>query len=141
MFSYIWPITMVIISNIIYQICAKFTSEGADPLASLTITYTVAALISLILFFVLNREGNLLKEYSQVNWAPFVFGLTLVGLEVGYIYAYRAGWNVSTASVIQGTFVTIGLIFVGYFLFKESITLNKILGIIICTIGLYFINK
>lgn len=141
MLSYIWPIALVVLANTVYQICAKSTPEGMHPLASLTITYTVAAVFSAILFFALSRGGNLLREYSQLNWAPFVFGLALVGLEVGFIYAYRAGWPVSTASLVQSAFLAVVLIFVGALLYKEAITPSKVAGIVICMVGLYFINK
>lgn len=140
MFQYIWPIALVVLSNIVYQIAAKSSPEGMDPLASLTITYSVGAVLSGVLYFVTNRGGNLIKEYGKLNWAPFVLGLAVVGLEVGFIYAYKAGWQVSTASIVQSSFLAIALIFVGYFLFKESFSWNKITGIVICMIGLIFIN-
>ncbi len=69
--------------------------KGMDALnpdfAALTVTYTVAAIASLILYFVLNKGGHLLREYSYLNWAPFVLGIVIIGLEVGFIYAYKAG--------------------------------------------------
>ena len=140
MFAYIWPIILVILSNVFYQICAKSVPEKMNPLASLTITYAVGAIVSLLLYFILNRKGNLLEEYKQVNWAPFVLGLAIVGLEVGYIYAFKAGWPVSTAQIVQAAFLAIILIFVGYFLYKETITWNKVVGIIVCLVGLGLIN-
>jgi len=69
-----------------------------------------------------------------------VSGIALVGLEVGFIYAYKAGWQVSTASVVSSSFLALALIFVGYLLYNETLSLNKILGIVICLIGLLFIN-
>lgn len=141
MLSYIWPIALVVASNIVYQVCAKETPSAIDPLASLTVTYTVGAVTSAALYFVLNRGGSLLREYSSLNWAPFAFGITLVGLEVGFIYAYKVGWPVSTASIVQSSFLAAALLFVGLFLYREPITLNKAAGVVICMVGLYFINK
>lgn len=140
MFSYVWPIMLVVLSNIVYQICAKAVPSEMNPLASLTITYLVAAVVSGILFFILNKNASLIKEYSRLNGAPFVFGIVLVGLEVGFIYAYKAGWQVSAASVVSSSFLALALIFVGYLLYNETITWNKIIGIVICLVGLLFIN-
>ncbi len=140
MVAYIWPIALVVISNVIYQICAKSVPSGMDPFASLTITYIMAAVMSGILFFVLNKDANIIKEYSKTNWVPFVFGIVLVGLEVGFIFAYKAGWQVSTASIVQCSFLAIALIVVGFLVYKEAITWNKIVGILICLVGLVFIN-
>ncbi len=139
--NYIWPIALVVLANTVYQVCAKSVPDAMNPLASLTITYAVGAVFSLALYLLLNRGGNLLREYSRVNWAPFVLGLAIVGLEVGFIYAYKAGWTVSTASIVQSAFLAVALIAVGFLLYREAITWNKVVGIVICLIGLVFINK
>ncbi len=140
MFSYIWPLALVVLSNVLYQICAKSVPNGMHPLASLTVTYTVSAVVSLVLFFVLNRGGNLFKEYAKLNWAPLVFGVVLVGLEVGFIYAYKAGWAVSTAQIVQSAILAVALLFVGFFLYREPLRWNKIVGVVICLAGLFVIN-
>ena len=140
MFSYVWPIALVVLSNIIYQICAKSLPAEINPLASLTITYLVAAASSAILYFALTKNPDIIHEYSKLNWVPFTFGLVLVGLEVGFIYAYKAGWPVSTASVVQSSFLAVALIIIGFLLYHETITWNKIAGVVICLIGLGLIN-
>ena len=131
MISYIWPIALVVLSNVVYQICAKSVPEGMNPLASLTVTYLVGAITSGTLFFVLNKGGSLAEEYSKLNWVPFVFG---------FIYAYKAGWPVSTASIVQSSFLAVALLVVGAVLYQEALTWNKIVGAVICLIGLVFIN-
>ena len=141
MLSYIWPIALVVLANTFYQICAKATPEAMNPLAALTVTYTIAALASGLLFAATIRGGSLLREYSHLNWAPFVFGLALVGLEVGFIYAYKAGWPVSAASLVASAFLAVVLIFVGFLVYKEPITVSKLIGIAICMVGLYFLNN
>lgn len=141
MLSYLWPIGLVVASNIIYHICAKSTPAAIHPMASLTVTYLVGAGVSAALYFLLSKNANLLKEYAHLNWTPFVLGIVIVGLEVGFIYAYQAGWQISTASIVQSAFLAIALIFVGYLLFQEAISLKKIVGMVICLIGLYVINR
>ncbi len=140
MFSYVWPITLVVVSNVVYQICAKSVPKGINPFASLTVTYLVGAAASAVLYFVLRSDGTLVKEYGKLNWAPFVLGIVIVGLEAGWIYAYKAGWQVSTGFIVQSAFLAAVLLFVGYFLYHESLTWNKVAGIAICLTGLIFIN-
>ncbi len=140
MFAYIWPIGLVVLSNVVYQICAKSVPEGINPFASLTVTYLVGAAASAVLFFVLGSGGNLLKEYGKLNWAPVVLGIVIVGLEAGWIYAYKAGWQVSTGFIVQSSFLAAVLLLVGYFLYREALTWNKLVGVAICLIGLVFIN-
>ena len=141
MFAYIWPLVLVIASNTLYQVCAKSVPEQMDPLASLTVTYAVGAVCSAVLYFLLHRGGNLVREYANLNWAPVVLGLVIVGLEVGFIYAYKAGWQVSTVSVVQSAFLAVVLLFVGYLGYHEALTGSKIVGLLICLVGLYFINR
>lgn len=140
MFNYIWPLGLVVISNVVYQICAKSVSEDINPFASLTITYAIGMIVSLIMYYVLGKDANLIKEYQKLNWAPFVLGLVIVGLEVGWIYAYQAGWPVSVAQIVQAAFLAVILFFVGYIFYKEPISWNKIVGIIVCLAGLSLIN-
>ncbi len=140
MISYIWPIALVVFSNVVYQVCAKSVPADMNPFASLTVTYLVGAASSGLLYFVFNRQGNIIKELAKINWAPFVLGLVIVGLEVGFIYAYKAGWQVSTASVVQSSFLAVALIFVGFILFHEALTWNKLVGVAVCLVGLVIIN-
>ena len=141
MASYIWPIALVVLSNTVYQICAKSIPETVNPLAALTITYLTAAVASVVLYCVLNRDVNLIQQWRQINWASIVLGLVLVGLEVGFIYAYKAGWQVSTAATVQSAFLAILLLVVGLILYREAITWNKIVGVVVCLIGLAILNK
>ena len=140
MFDFVWPLALVVLSNVFYQICAKAVPEGMNPFASLTVTYMVAAVISFVLYYVLGKHTNILQEYKQLNWAPFVLGIVIIGLEVGMIYAYKAGWPVSMAQIVQAAVVTVILIFVGHMIYKETITWNKIAGILVCLAGLGLIN-
>ena len=114
--------------------------KDIDPFASLIITYLVGAAASAILYYALGSDGNLLSESRKLNWAPIVLGIVIVGLEAGWIYAYKAGWQVSTGFIVQSAFLSSALLFVGYFLYHEALTWNKIVGVVICMIGLIFIN-
>ena len=143
MFAYVWPIALVVGANVMYQICAKEVPAGMNAFASLTVTYTVAAVFSAIFFFLLggNSDGTgLVGEYSKINWAPFVLGIVIIGLEVGWIFAYKAGWEVSTGFIVQSAVLAILLLILGYCLYHEALTWNKVVGVAICIIGLVFIN-
>ena len=140
MFQYVWPLALVVLSNTFYQICAKSVPEGMDPFASLTVTYLVGAAVSLVLYFTLQRGTDLAGEYRKLNWVPFVLGVVIVGLEVGFIYMYKAGWPVSTAQIVQAAALAVILIFVGKMLYGEKVTWNKVVGIMVCLAGLGLIS-
>ena len=99
MLSFIWPVALVVLSNVFYHICAKSMPQDVNPLASLTVTYVVGALVSGALYCITNRGGNLLAEYQKINWTSYILGLAIIGLEFGVISAYKNGWQVSLRSV------------------------------------------
>ena len=140
MIKYLWPMALLVFSNTFYQICAKSVPEDMNPLASLTVTYLVAAIASLILYYALYRGADIAKEYTKLNWAPFVLGIVIIGLEVGYILAFKAGWPVSAAQIVQASVLAVILIFVGYFAYNEALTWNKLVGVVVCLAGLALIN-
>lgn len=139
--SMVWPIALIVFSNIIYQICAKEVPKDMDAMASMTITYLVGTICSAVMFFITNKGGNLLHEYAKNNWAPIFLGISVVGLEIGFIYAYKNGWQVSMVSIVQSSFLSIALLIVGALLYHESISVNKVIGIVLCLAGLVFLNK
>ena len=125
----VWPILIVILSNTFYNICMKSM-----------LTYFAAAIISAIIFVYMVGPSNAVFEISKINWTSVILAIAIVGLEVGYVFVYRAGWSVSTASVVANIGLACVLIAVGYFLYKENVSLNQIFGIIVCMAGLILIN-
>ena len=120
MWNLLWPMLMVVGANTVYNICAKSTPEKLNSFAALTINYGVAAALSLLLFFVTTGgEKNLIQEIGKTNWAPVVMGLSVVGLELGYILIYRAGWKVSVASLVANLALACILVLVGVLWYKE----------------------
>lgn len=141
MFNLVWPLAIIVFSNILYQICAKGIPQQMNTYASMTVTYAVATLFSALMFFVTTKGGNIIHEFKFSNWATIVLGIVITGLEVGFIYAYKAGWKVNTLATVTNAFLAIALIFLGFFLYKEAITWNKVIGVLICLVGLWFIKK
>jgi len=139
--SMYWPIAVIVISNIFYHICSKQIPESIHPMAFLVITYMIGAAASGLMFLIMKPGGNMLQEFKHINWTALFMGLALVGLEVGCIFMYRVGWNVNTGQLVYSAILTIALVFVGCFLYHEAITASKVLGIVFCLVGLYFINR
>ena len=93
-----------------------------------------------IIFLFLVKPENAILELSKVNWTSIVLGIAIVGLELGYIFMYRAGWKVSSGALVANICLAIALIFVGAILYGENITVKQVLGILVCIVGLFLIN-
>ena len=138
---YVFSIIIIVVSNILYNICSKSIPEKANPFSSLFITYITGAIITVIAFKFYKTDRGFFQSFEDINWASIVLGFCIVGLEFGYIMAYRAGWNISVGSLVANIFLALMLIPVGILFYKEGFGINKIFGIVLCIIGLIFINK
>lgn len=140
MWSMIYPILIIVAANTVYNICAKSTPKDINSFAVLSITYLVAAVLSFIMFFVTAKGKNILTEFTKANWAPFVLGIVIIGLELGYILAYRNGWKMNTVSVTANISLAVILIFVAFLFYKETLTVRQIIGVFVCAGGLALIS-
>ncbi|MBP5212646.1 MAG: EamA family transporter [Pyramidobacter sp.] len=141
MFARAWPIALAVFSDVFYQIGSKSTPPNVNVFASLTLTYLIGAAVTLIAFYLSSGGGNVLAEMKNANWSALLLGLAIVGLEGGSIFMYKAGWAVNTGYVIKAIFIAVALVFVGWFVYKEPISLSKIAGIAFCMVGLFLINR
>lgn len=142
MLGYILPIVLIVTSNVFYNISTKSTPSNVNSFASLTVTYLVAAVVSgLLLVCTTVGKDGVLVQFKNINWTSYVLGLSLVGLEFGYIQAYRAGWNISEGSLVANICLAAILVVVGVLFYKEKLTLYQLIGVVLCAVGLVFINK
>lgn len=141
MWNMLWPLLLIVGSNCCYHICAKSTPEKVNAFAALTVTYLVGAAVSAMIFVASAKPANVLTELHRVNWTSLVLGFAIVGLETGNVFLYRAGWKVSAGSVACNISLAVVLLFVGYFLFREQITLRQLAGVAVCAAGLFLITR
>lgn len=141
MFIYIFSIVLIVASNTIYNICQKSTPQNANPFAALLVTYITAIVLTLLALIFSNPDKGFFQSFRGLNWTSIVLGFSILGLEFGYLLAYRAGWNISVGSLVANISLALVLIPVGVIFYKEGFELNKLLGIAFCLVGLVLINK
>jgi uncharacterized membrane protein len=137
---YYAAIALTVASNVLYHIMQKITPQAANPLLALTVTYATATLITLGMFAVLPHNESMTRSISQLNWSSLGLGLAIVGLELGFLLAYRQGWNISTAALASTVAVALALLPVGFMLFRERLTVANSAGIALCIAGLILMN-
>jgi drug/metabolite transporter (DMT)-like permease len=138
---YIFSIFFIVASNVMYNISQKSTPEKANPFAALLVTYITAIVITGIALIFFRPEKGLVESVKDLNWTSIVLGISIIGLEFGYLMAYRAGWNISVGSLVANIILALILIPIGILFFKEQFGLTKVLGSIFCIVGLILINK
>ncbi len=138
---YVFSIFLIVLANTVYNLCTKWTPARINPFVALFFTYlTAAALVALAAPFY-PSEKSIVQSLHGMNWTTLVLGFAIVGLEFGYLMAYRAGWNLSLGSLVANILLAIVLIPLGIWLCKEHFGLTKVAGTILCIAGLALINK
>jgi uncharacterized membrane protein len=137
---YYFSIILVVISNTVYHLCQKSTPSSINPLAALTVTYAAALVLSIIGLFIYPSETGILDSFKKLNWASILLGASIVGLELGFLLAYRAGWNISLVGLYANVIVALVLIPIGILFFKEHISITKAIGIFLSITGIVFIS-
>ena len=141
MWNYIWPLLVVVGANTIYNISAKSTPTDVNSFASLAISYAIGMVLSLVMFFITSENKNLIDELSKTNWTALALGVAIVALEFGYVCLYRAGWNISVGTLVANISLACVLLVVGILLYKETVSMKQIIGMVISAIGLFLIVK
>lgn len=137
MFSNWWPLLLVVLSSVGYQVGLKEVSDVGDPMASLMVTYLAASVVSFVIYFFqsLGRE-SFLRGVLSVNLSAIGLGLAIVGIEVGTLFMYRAGWAVNVAFVVANSLIVAALMLTGFLLYKEKLTLRQLIGVGISLAGI-----
>ena len=141
MWNLLWPMLIVVCANTVYNISTKSTPADINSFASLTVTYTIAAVSSLILFFITAENRDLASELTKINWTAFILGIAIVALEFGFICIYRAGWKISIASLVANISLACILLLIGILLYRETISAKQVIGMVLSAAGLILIAK
>ena len=138
MFLFYFFILLAVFSTILYHICQKLTPPLANFALALSVTYAVALVICLAILFVsYPSEEGISRAFQNLNWASVGLGVSIVGIEIGVLLAYRAGWKIGVAATIVNAGIAILLLPIAVFIFKEKLSITNLVGILICVIGLF----
>lgn len=137
--QYFLPLVMVICCNLGYHLLSKSLPSNINPFIGLSATYGVAFLGSLLLFAI-TKVTIYSNQKVNINMYNLLLGIVIIGVEGGYMLMYRAGWEVSKASIVANIVLAILLLFIGAIVFHESVAVKKIAGIILCVLGIALIK-
>lgn len=133
-------IALTVLSNVLYHIFQKFTPTNVNPMLALLVTYLVAALLCALLLPLFPLEADLGTSLRELNWASLALGGAVLGLELGFLLAYREGWKISIAAIISNVAVGIILLPIGLWFFREHLSPINLLGIGVCLVGLIMVT-
>lgn len=132
-----WPIGLIVFCSTAYQVGVKEISTGIHPLTALVLTYLAASFASFILYFFLAPQGeNRKKEIFSWNPSALGLGFSIVGIELGVVYMYRAGWTVQTSFILTNSLIVAALMAAGALFYKEKLKLRQLAGAALTLAGI-----
>lgn len=106
-------------------------------LTALVLTYLSASFASFILYFFLAPTGeNRKKEIFSWNPSALGLGFSIVGIELGVVYMYRAGWTVQTSFILTNSLIVAALMAAGALFYKEKLKLRQLAGVVLTLAGI-----
>jgi drug/metabolite transporter (DMT)-like permease len=135
------PIALAILGGALYHISQKSIPKAVSPFFAIIVAYAVGIALCAIGLSLDAGRTSFFDSLKQTNWATIALGVSALLIEIGFLLAYRAGWNMSDASVVTNISVVLLLIPAGLIAFNESISMRSIAGIACCLLGLYLISK
>ena len=133
-------LVIAVTGQALYHVTQKSVAAGAHPIISLMVFYLVAALATFPLFWLFPVAGTLTEEWAKLNWAVFGVAISIVLIEIGFLLAYRAGGELSTAFVTTAAVVAISTLLIGALSFGESFSVAKVSGVLLCLAGIGLIS-
>ena len=139
-FTLVGPPLLVIGGSLLYHVAAKSVPKTVAPLAALVGVYFTELVASLVAYAIANRTA--LSPISAIGHPTIAaVGLGVLMIELGFLLTYRAAWPVSMASVMMNGIVAVLLLPVGAALFGETITFVRLMGVVLCLLGLTLLQK
>jgi len=132
-------IGLVIASLVAYQLAQRTMPAGTNPFTIVAIAYFLGMIACVILAPRVGKPIGLDDVVLLKQWPIWVLAGSVVGIEIGYLLAYRAGWplTITTGVTYTSTMVLLGLI--GATFFAESISLRSAAGLVLATGGVWLL--
>ena len=130
------PIALTALATTLYHVAQKSIVPGVHPMVSLVVTYTTSLVACLVAIPFAPGSGVFLRSLKELNWATYVVGLSIVGVELAILLAYRAGWRISLASVIANATTALLLVVIGVLFYREHLAVRHVVGLLMCLGGL-----
>jgi uncharacterized membrane protein len=139
--NYFFPPILIVFGLIIYQVSQKSVDKDASPFVVIAVAYFIGILACVAGFFLFPKpDAAALPMMKTIGWSAVGIGLGAAAIEFGFLLAYRAGWNVSVLPISVNVFSAILLILVGIFAYRESLSTEKVIGVLLCIGGLVLIS-
>jgi drug/metabolite transporter (DMT)-like permease len=127
---------LVVAALTCYHLAQRSTPHAGGPIALFAFVYGISTLIMVLAVALTGPTQGIhqVKAYTT-HWAPWLLVAAVNGIELGFYAMYRAGWNISTASITAQSIVATILVVLGVAVLHERLTVTRVLGLVMCVGG------
>jgi uncharacterized membrane protein len=134
-------LSVAILCTVGYHLVLKLTPSGVNPLLSLMTTYALVAGLFAVLLLASPGGFEWKSELRQLNWTALALAAVIVGLDLGFLFLYRGGFEVSLGALVTQSAAAMVLLVVGVTVFRENVTAGNVTGLLLCLVGLWLVNR
>lgn len=134
------PFVGVVAGQVLYHTILRQLPKGVSAFALISMTYAIAGLVGLVLWWVVPSDNGM-RQSSVLDTLPWaaLLALGILLVEVGYVYAYRAGLPVSFGALIVFAVTTAVLAPIAFFVFHDRISLIQFVGVALVIVGSWLV--
>ncbi len=81
------------------------------------------------------------EELRALNWTAVALALAIVALDLGFLFLYRSGFDLSLGALVTQSTAALALLVVGVLVFRERLSPANVLGLGLCLAGLWLVNR
>ena len=134
-------LSLAILCTVGYHLVLKVTPAGVSPLLSLMLTYALVTVVLGVILLLAPGAFDWRQELRQLNWTALALAVVIVGLDLGFLYLYRGGFEVSLGALVTQSAAAMVLLVVGVAVFREKLTAGNVTGLALCLVGLWLVNR
>ena len=134
-------LSIAILCTVGYHLVLKVTPVGVNPLLSLMLTYALVTLVFGVILLVAPGGFEWRQELRHLNWTALALAVVIVGLDLGFLYLYRGGFEVSLGALVTQSAAAMLLLIVGVAVFREKLSAANVAGLALCLVGLWLVNR
>ena len=134
-------LSLAIACTVGYHLVLKLTPAGVNPLLSLLVTYATVTVLFGAILLVSPGGFEWKQELRHLNWTAIALAFAIVGLDLGFLFLYRGGFEVSLGALVTQSAAAMLLLVIGVAVFREKLTAVNAVGVALCLLGLWLVNR
>lgn len=134
-------LSLAVACTVAYHVVLKLTPAGVNPLLSLLVTYLLVTVLFGAILIVAPGGFEWRQEARHINWTAVALAVAIVGLDLGFLFLYRSGFEVSLGALVTQSAAALVLLAIGVAVFREKLSAANAVGLVLCLVGLWLVNR